>query len=129
MKGGVSGTPRLLLRLEGLAVLAAATIAYAGTDAGWWMFAVLFLAPDLSILGYVFGARAGAAVYNAGHAYLAPAVLVALGIYGPAPQVLSVGLVWAAHIGFDRALGYGLKYPEGFPATHLGPLGGTRGRD
>ena len=38
-------------------------------------------------------------------------------------QTLMWALIWAAHIGFDRALGYGLKYPTSFGETHLGRIG------
>ena len=121
--GAAHGGVRTLLRLEGAAVLAGALIAYAQLDAGWVAFALLFLVPDVSLLGYFAGARAGALLYNAAHSYLAPAALIALGALAAQPVALALGLVWVAHIGFDRLLGYGLKYGSGFGATHLGALG------
>jgi hypothetical protein len=39
---------------------------------------------------------------------------------------LSLATIWIAHIGFDRALGYGLKYGSGFTHTHLGRIGRDR---
>ncbi len=114
---------RTLLRMEGLAVLALATAAYAQFGAGWGWFALLFLLPDLSFLAYLAGPRVGAAAYNAAHSYVLPVMLLAMGVLGTAPAVLAVALVWFAHIGFDRALGYGLKYASGFRQTHLGPIG------
>ena len=113
----------MLLRLEGLAVFAAAVAAYAQFGAGWGWFALLFLAPDLSFLAYLAGPRAGAAAYNATHAYVGALALLAVGMSGAMPLLLAAGLVWCAHIGFDRALGYGLKYAAGFRETHLGRLG------
>jgi len=124
----VTGTPRLLLRLEGLVVLAAAAATYGHLEAGWWRFALLFFLPDLTLLGYGVGREAGAALYNAGHWYGLPAACLAWGVLAPAPDILAAGLIWAAHIGFDRALGYGLKYPDGFGVTHLGAIG-TGDRD
>lgn len=121
--GAAHGMPRTLLRLEGLAMLAGALIAYDQIGAGWGAFALLFLLPDLSMLGYLRGARMGALLYNAAHSYLGPAALIALGVLGAQPVALAGGLVWLAHIGFDRMLGYGLKYREGFGATHLGRIG------
>ena len=121
--GAAHGTPRTLLRLEGLAVLGGALIAYDQSGAGWGAFALLFMLPDLSMLGYLRGARTGALLYNAAHSYLGPAVLTAFGALAPQPVALTGGLIWLAHIGFDRMLGYGLKYPEGFGATHLGRIG------
>lgn len=122
----VAGTPRLLLRLEGAAVLAAASIAYAALGQGWGLFAALFLVPDLSLLGYLAGPRPGAIAYNVGHSYLGPAALGLLGIVGGAAELLPLAAIWCAHIGFDRALGYGLKYASAFTATHLCAIGGAR---
>jgi hypothetical protein len=119
--GAVTGALNLILRAEGLAVLVAAVWAYALTGAGWTLLAALILAPDLSMLGYLAGPRAGAAAYNLGHAYLGPLALLALGHLGALPLLTALGLIWAAHIGLDRMLGYGLKYPSGFKATHLSP--------
>ena len=123
LPGATRGGVRTLLRLEGLAVLAGALIAYDQVGAGWGAFALLFLLPDLSMLGYLRGARTGALMYNAAHSYLGPAALVALGALGAQPVALALGLIWVAHIGFDRMLGYGLKYRDGFGATHLGRIG------
>lgn len=110
------------LRLEGAAVLVAALVAYAAVDASWLVFAALLLAPDLAMLGYLAGPRAGATAYNALHVYVGPAALMAAGLAGVAWSI-PVALVWLAHIGMDRALGYGLKLPTGFRETHLGTIG------
>jgi hypothetical protein len=117
----VSGAPRLLLRLEAAALLMAALFAYARLDASWATFATLFLLPDLSLLAYLGGPRAGGLAYNAAHSALFPALLALAGLVLPA--MLPVALTWLAHIGFDRMLGYGLKYPTSFHATHLGRIG------
>ncbi len=127
MSGTVTGAPNVLLLLEALFVLIAAAAAYARSDANWWMFAILFLAPDLSMLGYLAGRKAGAAIYNAGHWYGLPFACIAWGVFGQASLVLALGLIWIAHIGFDRALGYGLKYSDGFGFSHLGLMSKARG--
>ncbi|MFK5073544.1 DUF4260 family protein, partial [Klebsiella pneumoniae] len=85
----------------------------------WPLCAALFLAPDLTMLGYLAGRRVGAALYNAGHWYGLPGAAIAWGLFGRQPQSLAIGLIWAAHIGADRALGFGLKYPDGFGHSHL----------
>ena len=117
----VAGAPRAWLRLEGLAVLGLALLLYRDGGHSWLLFAALFLAPDLSFAAYLAGPRAGAAGYNAAHSYVGPAVAAAAALLADRPPLLA--LVWAAHIGFDRALGYGLKYGTGFGDTHLGRLG------
>ena len=119
----VTGVPRVVLRAEGAALLAAATFIYWQTGAAWWLFAALFFAPDLSFLGYVGGPRVGAIVYNAAHTLIGPLVLALAGLLLPAPTLTAIALIWIAHIGFDRLLGYGLKYGAGFGYTHLGPIG------
>lgn len=121
--GAVTAGVAVLLRLEGLAVFALAAAAYAHLGASWIGFAALFLAPDLAMAGYLFGPRLGAFVYNLAHAYLAPLALGAAGLALGAPAAEGLALVWIAHIGFDRALGFGLKYPTGFGDSHLGRLG------
>jgi hypothetical protein len=114
-----------LLRSEGFALFALATAGFALTGTTWWLYAALFFAPDAGFAGYVAGPRMGALAYNALHTTLLPAVLAAVGWAADAPLLLSVALVWAAHIGFDRMLGYGLKYTTGFGDTHLGRIGRT----
>lgn len=126
MTGFVTGAPRAFLRLEGFLVLVAATLSYAGLGASWSIYVLLFLAPDLSISGYLAGPKIGAAVYNTAHFYGLPLALIVGGMSMAIPDSLAIGLIWAAHIGFDRALGYGLKYAEGFGASHLGPIGASK---
>jgi hypothetical protein len=118
--GAVSGAPRTLLRLEGAVALLGATLAYFALGGRWAMFALLFLLPDLSMLGYFAGRRVGAAAYNAAHSYLGPAMLAVLGAASGAHDLLWVACIWAGHVGFDRLLGYGLKYGTSFGDTHLG---------
>lgn len=123
MSGATRGAVRIVLRLEGLCVLIAAALAYSKFGLGWGSFALYFFAPDISFLGYLAGPRRGAICYNLAHSYSGAVVCLALGLVTPAPAVLGAGIIWCAHIGFDRALGYGLKYSEGFGFTHLGRIG------
>jgi hypothetical protein len=118
--GVVHGTPKLLLLMEGAAALAASAYAYGHSGSGWGLFALLFLVPDMSMLGYLANPRIGASIYNLGHSYLTPAALALLGLTVGTPMLVSVALIWIAHIGFDRAVGYGFKYPTAFKHTHLG---------
>ena len=121
--GAVTGGLRTMLRLEGLGLFLGMTLLYWCWEGSWWIFAALFLAPDLSFAGYLGGPRTGAAVYNAAHSYMLPMALMTTGFVTASPLVLSIAIIWLAHIGFDRALGYGLKYTEGFGFTHLGRIG------
>jgi len=125
--GGAAGAPRVLLRLEGALVLVLATLAYAHLGlAGWGLFAACFLAPDLAFLGYLAGPRLGAIAYNTTHSTLGYAGLAALGVVLGAPTLLALALIGVAHVGFDRMLGYGLKYGSAFGHTHLGVVGRDR---
>ena len=109
----VTGGLRTLLRLEGLALFAG-PISYASGPFG------------VSFAGYLAGPRAGAIIYNAAHNYMGPMAMMTAGFALSQPLVLSIAMIWLAHIGIDRALGYGLKYSAGFGFTHLGRIG--RGR-
>jgi hypothetical protein len=120
--------PTLFLRAEGAVLLGLATFLYWFGEGSWAVFLVLLLAPDLSILAYIGGSRVGAVVYNLSHTYLLPAVLLVVGIFGLLPGAFYWGLIWFAHIGMDRMLGYGLKHASGFRDTHLGLIGRARER-
>jgi hypothetical protein len=119
----VAGAPRALLRLEGLVVFAISLVLYGRTGESWWLFATLLFAPDLSFLGYLSGPGAGAVAYNAAHSTAGPAVLALAGLLLSYQPAVAIGLIWLAHCGIDRALGYGLKYGAGFGFTHLGRIG------
>jgi hypothetical protein len=121
--GAVTGGLRTMLRLEGLALFLGMTLLYWVWDGSWWVYAALFLAPDLSFLAYFWGSRFGAMLYNSVHTYMVPMALMTVGFTTAEPLVLSIAMIWLAHIGFDRALGYGLKYSAGFTFTHLGRIG------
>ena len=113
----------MLLRLEGFAAFAAAVAFYAQAKFSWPIFALFFLAPDLAMLAYLVGPRAGAITYNLAHTYALALALTLAGFLGGVPAAAAGGSIWIAHIGLDRALGYGLKYPTGFGDTHLGRIG------
>jgi hypothetical protein len=110
------------LRLEGLAALLLTTYLYANEGGSWLLFGTLFFAPDISFAGYLAGPRVGAIIYNVAHSYVGPIALAAASLISGRIG-LSLAVVWGAHVGFDRALGYGLKYPTAFRDTHLGPIG------
>ena len=121
--GHATGGVRILLRLEGLTLFAGMVLLYAAWGGSWWVFFILFLVPDLSFAAYLAGPKTGAIVYNAAHSYMAPVALMTLGFGLAAPLTPSIAMIWLAHIGIDRALGYGLKYSAGFGVTHLGRIG------
>jgi hypothetical protein len=121
--GAVTGGVRTLLRLEGFALFAGMTLLYGVWDGLWWIYAILFFVPDLSFAAYLAGPRFGAMIYNAAHSYLAPMTMMTFGFSTAEPLILSIAMIWLAHIGFDRMLGYGLKYAAGFGFTHMGRIG------
>jgi hypothetical protein len=117
----------LLLRLEGLVVATVSAVLYARMGASWWLFAALWLAPDLSMLGYLTGRPCwGARIYNAFHTYLLPGLLALAALVLHAGGVLPFAVIWINHIGVDRLMGHGLKYSDGFGFTHLGRMGRAR---
>jgi len=111
--------PGILLRLEGLFVAVGVLALYSRLDGNWLLFLLLILGPDVSMLGYLAGTRVGAAVYNLVHTYALPIVLGGFGFLATHALAVHVALIWLAHIGIDRMLGFGLKYPTGFKDNHL----------
>jgi uncharacterized protein DUF4260 len=120
-----NGAVRLWLRLESLAALSVSLWLYARYPSGWLPFAFLFLAPDLSLLGYLGGPRVGAGVYNLVHSYTLPLGGLLLSI-SSRNALVPFALIWTAHISFDRLIGVGLQYPTGVGETHLGLMGRPR---
>ncbi len=121
--GQTYGTVRLLLQLEALSVALAAIAAYAITGGSWLLFALLILAPDLSLLGVALGRERGVLAYNVAHSYVWPVALMAIGYFLTIPMLTSIALIWIVHIAGDRAIGFGLKYPTGQQHTHLARKG------
>ncbi len=111
--------PRWILHAEGAAILGAALYFYHVSHYPWWLFALLFLVPDLFMLGYLKNAKWGSAAYNLVHTVTGPLLLLGVALVFALPQCIPYALIWPGHIGFDRMLGYGLKYPTFFKDTHL----------
>lgn len=112
-------------RIEGAGIFAAAVALAGMTQSGWplWLWPLVLLAPDLSMIGYLAGARVGAAIYNAAHLYANGLILALLGLLTGQTGLIAAGAVWMAHVGIDRALGYGSKSVTRFQDTHLGLIG------
>ena len=121
--GAVTGMPRMWLRVEGLAVLAAGVGLYLNIGGAPLLLVPLVLAVDVSMVGYLAGPRSGALIYNLVHNWAAGVAVLALAWWLGSPAIALVGAILVAHTGFDRAAGYGLKYPTAFADTHLGRLG------
>jgi hypothetical protein len=115
----VARLPAVLLRLEGLVLFGAALALYVREDYPILLLIALFLAPDLSFLGLAGGYRLAAVAYDAAHTYVGPILLASAALIAEWTLGVELGLIWLAHIGIDRALGYGLRYPDAFNETHL----------
>ncbi|WP_100011656.1 DUF4260 domain-containing protein [Lentibacillus sediminis] len=110
---------KVLLHVEGSSVLALSVYFYWASEFSWVLFFILLLAPDISMLGYFLNNRVGAVIYNLFHTYSLSIGVILCGLLLSAPAVTAIGLIWTAHIGMDRMVGYGLKYPTAFKDTHL----------
>jgi hypothetical protein len=111
--------PGILLRIEGALEFGLSLIFYQAIGASWWIFWAAFLWPDLFLLGYLVSARLGARLYNLVHTSIFPFALVGVSYCEQSNALMSFALIWLAHIGLDRALGFGLKYRTFFRDTHL----------
>ena len=116
-------SPTALLRLEGAGLLALSLFLYWHLQGSWIAFVLLLLVPDVGMLGYLRGPRLGAATYNLTHIEVLPAALAFIAFTLGYEILMWPALIWLAHIGMDRSLGYGLKLPTAFQDTHLGRIG------
>lgn len=114
---------RRWLRAEGITALVGGAAAWVALGGPWWLFALLLLAPDVSMAGYLGGNHSGAIAYNIAHNWLTGGVVLGLGLVLSIPALTMAGIILVAHTGMDRVFGYGLKYPTSFQDTHLGRIG------
>jgi hypothetical protein len=112
-----------LLQSEEIVLFAACLYYFTGTGLSWWLFAAFILLPDLSMLGYLINARAGAVSYNFWHHRGIAAMVFIVGILYHSTWIEFAGFILFAHATMDRMFGYGLKYEKGFRFTHLGTIG------
>jgi hypothetical protein len=111
------------LRFQALLLFLFTIFMYNRLDYSWAWFAIFFLAPDISMIGYLKNPRIGAYTYNTVHSYILPVTLLIIGITLDNTQAKTISLIWLAHNSFDRTLGFGLKLPSGFKDTNLGRIG------
>ena len=113
----------LLLKLEEIAIFLFCIFLFNMLDFAWWWFPALLMLPDVGMIGYLISPRIGALTYNLLHHRLVASVIALYALsYGDDFWTL-IALIFLAHISFDRALGYGLKYNDRFSNTHLGVIG------
>jgi hypothetical protein len=115
--------PKVLHQLEGLTALGICAALYSQYGEGWLLAVALFFAPDLALLTYAFSGTVGNSIYNMAHTYTLPAILASIGVLMPQPLLWSIALIWAAHIGFDRMLGLGLRSPGSLNYAQLRRVG------
>jgi hypothetical protein len=122
----VAPSIRAWLRIEGLAGFVAGLVLFVGLGGPWLLAIPLLLVPDASAVGYLRGPRVGAFVYNLVHDWATGLVVLGIGLWTGADAVALAGAILIAHVGMDRAAGYGLKLPSSFQDTHLGRIGKAR---
>lgn len=114
--------PKILLHIEGVFMFISSTFIYFQVDGSFWLYIILFLIPDIGMLGYFTKSKKiGSYTYNLFHTYSIPIILGGCGFFISHIAML-ISMIWLAHIGIDRAFGYGLKYETGFKDTHLQKL-------
>lgn len=114
---------KTLLRIEELLMFLFSLYLFSGLDASWGLFALLFFAPDLSMLGYLINPRLGAWTYNLIHHKGLGITLYVLGSLLTIHWLAFAGILLFSHSSFDRIMGYGLKHEDAFQNTHLGRIG------
>ncbi|MET3025132.1 DUF4260 domain-containing protein [Flavobacterium sp. UW10123] len=114
---------KTVLKLEEAALFFLGIFLFNRLNYEWWWFLVLILAPDLSMIGYVFGNKIGALAYNIFHHKGIALLIYAIGCYLSIEIIQLTGIILFSHSAMDRVFGYGLKYEKGFKYTHLGEIG------
>lgn len=112
-----------IIKLEETALFILGIFLFNRLNYDWWWFLVLILAPDLSMIGYVFGNKTGAFLYNLFHHKGIALLIYALGYYLNIESIQLAGIILFSHSAVDRVFDYGLKYEKGFKYTHLGEIG------
>ena len=110
---------KILLHIEGLAVLVLSVYFYHSFQFSWLLFFVLLFVPDLAAIAYLKNVKVGSIIYNLFHTYIFPIGLLIIFFLTNHNIIFMISLVWISHIGMDRMCGYGLKYPTTFKDTHL----------
>lgn len=110
---------KYILQIEGAAIFGLTLYLYAQFGGSWWLFGSLILAPDLAMVGYAFGLKVGTFCYNLVHNYTPAAALAMVGVYLEYNLLIHIAIIWFAHIGMDKMVGYGLKYTSSFKDTHF----------
>lgn len=116
--------PIIQLEEVGLCAIAIFGLCLQPIQFSWWIWPILFLSPDLGMIGYLVNTKVGAVTYNLLHHRLIGVAILTYGYFMHQPYMVLAGLIFLGHSSFDRALGYGLKYPDSFKHTHLGMIGG-----
>ena len=113
-----------IIKLEELAVFVAAIylLYQLPLHLSWWLYLILFLSPDLGMVGYLINTKVGAFTYNLTHHKAVSLTVIAIGIFVANDMIKLIGFIMVAHSAFDRVLGYGLKYPDNFKHTSVGNL-------
>jgi hypothetical protein len=110
------------LKLEELGLFLFGIYLFNQLEYSWWWFLVFLLAPDFSMIGYVFGNKSGAFLYNLFHHRAIAIIIYLSGIYFSNHLIELIGIILFSHAAMDRIMGYGLKYETGFKCTHLGEI-------
>lgn len=112
-----------ILRAESMVLFIAGVLLYLQLNGNALWLLPLLLAPDFSIIGYLWGSRPGAITYNLVHNLATALIILAIGWFAAIAPLALAGAILVAHVGMDRSLGYGLKLPTDFKDTHLGRIG------
>src|SRR5690625_892047 len=116
---GGSTMVKKLIHLEGFVTFISTIILYAHFGGSWWIFILFLLAPDISVLAYLVNEKFGSIIYNLFHTYAISVPILLGGFFLEYNLLTIIGIIWTTHIGMDRMVGYGLKYPTAFKDTHL----------
>jgi len=114
---------KIQLKIEELAMMLLGVLAFSQLSFSWWWFLVFFFLPDIGMIGYLINNKMGAVLYNVFHHKAIAIFFYLIGFALQNETLQLTGIILFSHSSFDRMLGYGLKYENGFKYTHLGEIG------
>ncbi|WP_411830172.1 DUF4260 domain-containing protein [Paenibacillus alba] len=113
-------TIKQMVRIENGFAFALSFYIYMHLNFPIWLFFVLLVVPDITMIGYAINKKIGAIVYNFGHTFILPLLLALCYLYFSKDYLLIISITWIAHICMDRVIGAGLKYQDSsFTKTHI----------
>lgn len=89
----------------------------------WWVWFLVLVVFEISVVVYLVGLWIGVFVYNLMYFYVVLFLLMIFGVGFGVMLLIVVGGLWLVYIGILCVMGFGLKYLSGYCDIYLGCIG------